>query len=107
MIRALSHWPARIGLTIVLAVAALILTAFLDARPDSGSNVGNAVRFEQAGAGPWCGPADGLGARSCRYSTFEHCLAAASSDYRTCRPNPAALVVPDDATYWTYRSVFL
>ena len=64
------------------------------------------VRLEQAGTGRWCGPADRLGTRSCRYSTFENCLAAAS-DYRTCWPNPAAVAVPDDATYWTYRSVFL
>ena len=97
--------PIRLGLTLILALAALVLTCVFDARPDSGRLIG--PRAETQGAGRWCGPAATRGGRSCGYSTFDQCLAAASSDYRTCRPNPAALIVPDDATYWTYRSVFL
>ena len=102
-----SRVPVSLVTSVVLALAALILTSFLDARPDPGAGAGDPISFDAPVARPWCGPADSPGARSCRYSTFEQCLAAARADYRTCKPNPAAVVVHDDVPYWTYRSVFL
>jgi Protein of unknown function (DUF3551) len=103
----ISRVPVSLVTSVVLALAALILTSFFDARPNPGPDLGGTVRFDAPAGRPWCGPADSPGARSCRYSTFEQCLAAASADYRTCKPNPAAVVIHDDVPYWTYRSVFL
>jgi len=103
----ISRVPLGLVTSIAVALAALVLTAFFDARPAPRTSAGGTVHIEGATARPWCGPAGEPGATSCRYSTFEQCLAAASSDYRTCKPNPAAVVVHDDVPYWTYRSVFL
>jgi hypothetical protein len=103
----ISRVPASLVTSIALALAALILTSFFGAGPTPGTDADGTVRFDAPASRPWCGPADEPGATSCRYSTFEQCLAAASADYRTCKPNPAAVVIHDDAPYWTYRSVFL
>jgi hypothetical protein len=99
----------RAGLVISLglALAALVLMSFLDARPQPSAHTAHPAPVDGIAARPWCGAEAGTGARSCRYSTFEQCLAAARADYRTCKPNPAAVVIPDDVPYWTYRSVFL
>ena len=96
----------RIGLGAAIALAALILTAFLDARPDGGLVRGEPIRFDGPVSGPWCARMDGMGGKSCRYATFEQCLQAVNPAYGTCTPNPAALVV-EDGPYWTYRSVYL
>jgi hypothetical protein len=94
------------ALSLALAAAALVVASVGD-RSDRTNKVGGTVQFELPADAPWCGPADRLGVKTCRYSSFEDCLAAVRPDYRTCRPNPAAVVSPDDAPYWTYRSVFL
>ncbi|MFL6932092.1 MAG: hypothetical protein ACJ8FK_19435 [Xanthobacteraceae bacterium] len=103
----ISRVPAGLLTSGALALAALILTSFFDAGPNPGTGAGSTIHVESGAARPWCGPAERAGARSCRYWTFEQCLAAASADYRTCKPNPAAVVIHDDVPYWTYRSVFL
>jgi hypothetical protein len=103
----ISRVSASLVTSIALALAALILTSFFAARPDLGTEAGETIRFDAPAGRPWCGPAERPGARSCHYSTFEQCLAAARADYRTCKPNPAAVVIHDDVPYWTYRSVFL
>jgi hypothetical protein len=98
---------ARLALSVTLAIGTLILTALVDARPDRGPTPPSTVRFDVPAGAPWCGPVNELGTASCRYLTFERCLEAASANYRKCKPNPAAVMVPDEAPYWTYRSVFL
>ena len=98
---------ARIGLSVAIALVALVLTSFFDARPDGRADVGGAVRFDVPVSGPWCARMGGLATNSCRYLTFEHCLAAVSAVYGTCRPNPAAATITDEAPYRTYQSVYL
>lgn len=107
MSRIIGRATASLVSSIALELAALIMTLFLDARPTPRTDSRGTVRFDALAGRPWCGPADEAGATSCRYWTFEHCLAAARADYRTCKPNPAAVVIHDDVPYWTYRSVFL
>jgi len=97
---------AKLAARLALAVAALILMCFLDARIEGGMGLGATQRFDVPSGAPWCGPVDGRGTKSCRYLSFEHCLAAANADYRSCKPNPTAVATPDDTPYWTYRSVF-
>jgi hypothetical protein len=92
---------------LALTVAALALLSWLEAKPKPGVDPAHPAHGDGIAGRPWCGPASVTGARSCRYWTFEQCLAAARADYRTCKPNPAAVLVPDDMPYWTYRSVFL
>jgi hypothetical protein len=103
---AASHISARrIALSAAIALAGLVLTAFLHAHPEAGIERGAPIRFD-APAGPWCARVDGVAGRSCLFSTFEQCLTAVGLAYGTCKPNPAALVV-EDGPYWTYRSVYL
>jgi hypothetical protein len=96
----------RIAISVAIALVALILTSFLGARPDSGSDINRAVPFDIPASGPWCGPRDAFGIRSCRYLTFDECLTAMRTIQGTCRPNPAAVVVDEDAAYRTYRPIF-
>jgi hypothetical protein len=98
---------AALVTSFALALAALALMSLLQAKPQSGADAAHPTHVDGIAARPWCGAEAGTGARSCRYWTFEQCLAAARADYRTCKPNPAAVVAPDDVPYWTYRSVFL
>jgi hypothetical protein len=95
----------RVALGAAVACLALILSAFLDARPEVYRGDG-AVRFD-APTGPWCAATDGLGGKSCRFTTFEQCLNAAIGGRLTCRPNPAAAVITDEGPYRTYRSIYL
>ena len=97
------RFRARIALSIAVALLALVLTSFLDAAPTSDSNE-TTVAVEASVSRPWCGPYDEAGTRSCRYRTFEDCLATVSTISGACRPNPAALVV-DDGPYRTYHSL--
>ena len=98
---------AALVTSLALTVAALALLSLLDAKPKPGAAATHPAPVEGIAGRPWCGPETSTGARSCSYSTFEQCLAAARADYRICKPNPAAVVAPDDVPYWTYRSVFL
>ena len=98
---------AALVTSLALAVSALFVMSLLEARPQPGAEAARPAHVDGIAGRPWCGPQGGTGARSCSYSTFEQCLAAARADYRTCKPNPAAVVAPDDVPYWTYRSVFL
>jgi len=96
----------RLLISLALAVAALIFTSLVAARPDRViTPTPSTVRFDVPAGAPWCAPTDGT--HSCRYLTFESCLKAEPADYRACKPNPAAVAVPDDTHYWTYQSVFL
>jgi hypothetical protein len=97
---------ARLGLSLALGVTVLVVMSFLGARVDRATSLGEISRIHVPAGAPWCGPVDQHGNMDCRYLTFERCLEAADADYRTCKPNPAAIVVADDAPYWTYRSVF-
>ncbi len=98
----------RISLSVAIALVALVLTSFFDARPDGRADIGGAVRFDVPVSGPWCARMGGLATNSCRYLTFEQCLAAVSTVYGTCRPNPAAAAaIIDEGPYRTYRSVYL
>src|SRR5262245_30761597 len=93
----------KIALSVVMALLALALTPFLGAAPTS--DIKQSAGAVEASAGrPWCGPYDALGTRSCRYRTFEDCLATVSTISGACRPNPAAHIV-DDGPYRTYRSL--
>jgi len=95
---------AKIALSAALAALALVLTSFLDVAPteDAGRSP---VAGEAAGGRPWCGPYDALGMRSCRYRTFDDCLAAVGIGSAACRPNPAAVLTIDGGPYRTYRSL--
>ena len=92
----------KIALSVAIALLALVLTSFLDGAPTSDINQGTSAA-EASASRPWCGPYDALGTRSCRYRTFEDCLATVSTISGACRPNPAARIV-DDGPYRTYRS---
>jgi len=96
----------KIALSVAIALVALILTSFLGARPNGGGDISAITLVDIPTAGPWCGPRDALGIRSCRYSTFDECLTAMSAIHGTCRPNPAAVVVTDDAAYRIYRPIY-
>jgi len=95
-----------VGLSAALAVAAVVLTPFIDGRPNGSSKAGMSLHLDAPVEAPWCAHVDGFAAKSCGYSTFEQCLKAVGPAYGTCRPNPAAVVV-DDVPYWKYRSVYL
>jgi hypothetical protein len=95
----------RIGLSAAIAVLALTLTAFLDGGNGGRADVGGLLRLDAPASAPWCARMDGPVGNSCRYSTFEQCLSAASS-VGVCRPNPAA-VITDEGPYRTYQSVYL
>jgi len=97
----------RIGLSVLIGLGALVTTSFLDARPDSRPAVGRPIPSDLPIGAPWCGPRDGIAGSNCRYATFEQCLAAVGGAYATCRPNPSAVVIPDEGPYRTYQSVFL
>jgi len=103
----------RLWVVLALAFAALILTPSFDAPLDRDAGIDrgmiarDAMPAEAATGAPWCGPVNGLDVSSCRYLTFERCLEAAGADYRSCKPNPAAIAVPNETPYWTYRSIFL
>jgi hypothetical protein len=93
----------KIALSAAIAVLALVLTSFLDAAPTSDIDQATSA-VEVSASRPWCGPYDAFGTRSCRYRTFEDCLATVSTISGACRPNPAALIV-DDGPYRTYHSL--
>src|SRR5262245_21284351 len=96
----------QIGRTLVcgfVAVVALVLTSIFDWTLGAPEADG-AIAVDVPTGGRWCGPQDGLGARTCRFQTFEHCLTAASA-FGPCRPNLAAALIPDDRPYRTYRSL--
>jgi hypothetical protein len=96
----------RLTLSVAIALTALVLTSFLDARPDRGRDVTATTPVPGPATGPWCGPGDALNAKGCRYATFEQCMAA-TAFYGTCRPNPAALAITDEGPYRTYRAIYL
>ena len=95
---------AKIALSAAIAAAALVLTSFPDAAPTEDSTR-SPVAVEAAAGRPWCGPSDAVGIRSCRYWTFDDCLAAVGIGSTACRPNPAAVLTVDDGPYRTYRSL--
>ena len=97
----------RIGLSVLIGLGALVMTSFLDARPDTRPAGGHPIPSDLPAGAPWCGPRDGIAGSNCRYATFEQCLAAVGGAYATCRPNPSAVVITDEGPYRTYRSVFL
>ena len=94
----------KIALSVAIALLALVLTSVFDAAP-TGDNSRNAVPVEASVSRPWCGPYDAFGTRSCRYRTFDDCLAAVGTVSGACRPNPAAVPTIDDGPYRTYRSL--
>src|SRR5262245_27871693 len=95
---------AKIALSAALAALALVLTSFLDAAPTEDASR-SPIAAEAAGGRPWCGPYDAFGMRSCRYWTFDDCLAAVGIGSAACRPNPGAVRIIDNGPYRTYRSL--
>ena len=95
---------AKIALSVAIALLALVLTSVFGAAPTS-HNARSPVVVEASSSRPWCGPYDALGIRSCRYRTFDECLAAVGTISGACRPNPAALLTIDAGPYRTYRSL--
>src|SRR5262245_35582580 len=93
----------RIVLGILLGVVALIVTSFFDALPNDGAALRGTVRFDVPDRGPWCGPSNRPGTKNCSYVTFEQCLEAVSSAYRSCRPNAPAALIRDEGPYRVYR----
>jgi len=96
----------RLTLSVAMALTALVVTSFLDGRPDRGMDITAITPTVGPETGPWCGPSDALDAKGCRYATFEQCLTA-TAFYGTCRPNPAALAITDEGPYRTYRAIYL
>ena len=96
----------RLTISVAIALTALVLTSFLDPRPDRGTDATAVVPVVGPATGPWCGPSDARDAKGCRYATFEQCLAA-TAFYGACRPNPAAIANSDGGPYRTYRAIYL
>src|SRR5262249_301757 len=94
-----------ISLRVIGAIGVAVMAMTIDARIDARRDAGDAVSpVVQAGAS-WCVMVPGRD-RNCSYLTFERCLKAVDAIAGTSRPNPATLVIADDGSYWTYRSIY-